>query len=105
MTYLTLAGSRPSFLRPPTMAPSEAYAYSVSIGVIPSLVVRAQAEWILVPTKYRLSNTFAGSVAQVARSGAGPGATSAPGAVCGATHTRTRVPVKSKPAAAFAASR
>src|SRR3954453_1829104 len=42
---------------------------------------------------------------QVARSGAGAGATSRPGAVCGATQVRTSVPAKSKPAAAFAAAR
>src|SRR5215472_2641601 len=73
--------------------------------MIPALVVSAHEEWIFVPTKYRLSNTFAGSVYQVSRAGGGGGATSGPGAVCGATHTRTSVPVKSNPAAALARAR
>src|SRR5580704_10172204 len=42
---------------------------------------------------------------QVERSGAGPGATSRPGAVWGAMQTRAKVPAKSKPAAALAAAR
>src|SRR5205809_160214 len=41
----------------------------------------------------------------VERSGAGPGATSRPGPVCGEIQTRASVPVKSNPAAAFAAVR
>src|SRR5690242_14468921 len=73
--------------------------------MMPSLVVSAHDEWIFVPTKYRLSNTFAGSVYQVSRGGGGGGATSGPGAVCGATQTRTSVPVKSKPAAFLARAR
>src|SRR5215472_3634850 len=73
--------------------------------MIPALVVSAHEEWIFVPTKYRLSNTFAGSVYQVSRAGGGGGATSGPGAVCGATHTRTSVPVKSNAAAAFTRAR
>src|ERR1700730_13938426 len=71
----------------------------------PSLVVSALEEWILVPTKYRLSNTFPGSVNHVARSGGGGGRTSAPGPVCGAMQMRASVPVKSNPAAALAAAR
>src|SRR5262249_49699356 len=73
--------------------------------MMPSLVVSAQDEWILVPTKYRLSNTLPGSVYQVARSGGGDGATSGPAAVCGSTHNRASVPVKSNCAAALAAAR
>src|SRR5215470_10402684 len=70
--------------------------------MIPSLEVSAQAEWILLPTKYRLSKTLPGSVYQVARAGGGGGAVSAPGAVCGSTHSRASVPVKSNCAAALA---
>src|SRR5262249_3954030 len=50
-------------------------------------------------------NTLAGCVNQVARSAAGPGATSGWGAVCGATQLRTSVPVKSNSAAFFARAR
>src|SRR5258705_6221827 len=73
--------------------------------MMPSLVVSAQDEGILLPTKYRLSNTLPGSVYQVARSGGGRGASSAPGAVCGNTHKRASVPVKSNWAAALAPAR
>src|SRR5258705_13911322 len=73
--------------------------------MMPSLVVSAQDEGILLPTKYRLSNTLPGSVYQVARSGGGRGASSAPGAVCGNTHKRASVPVKSNWAAALALAR
>src|SRR4030095_15770430 len=37
--------------------------------MMPWLVVSAQEEWILVPTKYRLSKTLYGGVYHVARSG------------------------------------
>src|SRR5437016_7717358 len=73
--------------------------------MIPSLEVKAQDEWNLVPTKKRLSKTLAGSVYQLARLGGGGGATSAPGAVCGATQMRANKPGKSNPAAALAATR
>src|SRR5436853_7834938 len=42
---------------------------------------------------------------QVSRAGGGLGATSRPGAVCGATQRRASVPVKSNAAAALAAAR
>src|SRR5712691_10563868 len=73
--------------------------------MIPSLEVKAQDEWNLVPTKNRLSKTLAGSVYQLARLGGGGGATSAPAAVCGATQMRASRPGKSNPAAALAAAR
>src|SRR5262245_15001135 len=89
--------------------------------MMPSLVVSAHAEWIMVPTKYRLSNTLYGFAYQVARSGtrgaaagagAGPPPRGAPappprGApvfkLSGATQMRANVPVYSVPAARLAA--
>src|SRR5882672_7703574 len=78
--------------------------------MMPSFVASAQDEWILPPTKYRLSNTFAGSAYQVSRAGALAGsvmyggttslASSPP--LCGSRQTRTSVPRNSNPAAVLA---
>src|SRR6266705_1308705 len=78
--------------------------------MIPSLVVKAQDEWILPPTKYRLSKTLAGSAYQVSRAGALAGFATYAGSTSlesspplwGRRQTRTSVPRNSKPAAVFA---
>src|SRR6266571_5342871 len=78
--------------------------------MIPSLVVKAQDEWILPPTKYRLSKTLAGSAYQVSRAGALAGFATYAGTASlesspplwGRRQTRTSVPRNSKPAAVFA---
>src|SRR6267378_209038 len=78
--------------------------------MIPSRVVRAHAEWILPPTKYRLSKTLAGSAYQVLRAGALAGFATYAGTTSlasspplwGRRQTLTSVPRNSKPAAVFA---
>src|SRR6266516_5425841 len=78
--------------------------------MIPSRVVRAHEEWILPPTKYRLSKTLAGSAYQVSRAGALAGFAMYAGRTSlesspplwGRRQTRTSVPRNSKPAAVFA---
>src|SRR5688572_23680964 len=78
---------------------------------MPSLVVSAHEECSLPPTKYRLSNTLAGSANQVSRGGALLGSVTYAGAslvrfsppLCGSKQVLTRVPRNSKPAALFAA--
>src|SRR5258708_30072973 len=78
--------------------------------MIPSRVVRAHEEWILPPTKYRLSKTLAGSAYQLSRSGAFAGFATYAGTTSlasspplwGTRQTRTSVPRNSKPAASFA---
>src|SRR5882672_12454710 len=78
--------------------------------MIPSRAVRAQEEWILPPTKYRLSKTLAGSAYQVSRSGAfaefatygGTASLESSPPLCGSRQTRTSVPRNSNPAAVFA---
>src|SRR5881396_274509 len=79
--------------------------------MIPSRVVRAHEEWILPPTKYRLSKTLAGSAYQVPRAGALAGFATYAGTTSlesspplwGRRQVRTSVPRNSKPAAVFAA--
>src|SRR5882672_2052721 len=78
--------------------------------MIPSRVVRAHAEWILPPTKYRLSKTLAGSAYQVSRAGALAGFATYAGTTSlasspplwGRRQTRTSVPRNSNPAAVLA---
>src|SRR6267143_993733 len=78
--------------------------------MIPSRVVKAHEEWILPPTKYRLSKTLAGSAYQVSRAGALAGFAMYVGRTSlesspplwGRRQTRTSVPGNSKPAAVFA---
>src|SRR5437879_1913306 len=78
--------------------------------MIPSRVVRAHEEWILPPTKYRLSKTRAGSAYQLSRAGALAGFATYAGTTSlesspplwGSRQTRTSVPRNSKPAAVFA---
>src|SRR6266700_2715137 len=106
MTYFTLAGSRPSFFRPPTITRSDSYSKVVSIRITPSLVVSAQDDRSLVPTKYRSSNTLAGSVYQLARlGGGGAGFASGGGAFAGATQSAASRPGKSGLPAFLAAAR
>src|SRR5262249_26613447 len=106
ITYFTFAGSKASFLKPPTMTSSASYSKVVSIRMIPSGVVSAQDDRSLVPTKYTSSKTFAGSVYQLLRSdGGGPGFTSGVGALRGATQSAPSKPGKSNPAAFLAAAR
>src|SRR5437762_11107564 len=72
--------------------------------MIPSLPTSAQALWILVPRKYRLSATLAGSAYHVALAGGPAGAAWAPGVAAGGTMQRRRnVPGHSRPAAFLAA--
>src|SRR5438309_6666064 len=78
--------------------------------MIPSRVVKAQEEWILPPTKYRLSKTLAGSAYQVSRAGALAGFARYAGTTSlesspplwGRRQTRTSVPRNSKSAAVLA---
>src|ERR1051326_8465941 len=70
--------------------------------MIPPLPVIAQALWILVPRKYRLSATLAGSACHVSRAG-GPEDCEAEGA--GTMQRRRKVPDHSRPAAFLAAPR
>src|SRR5271163_5354842 len=74
--------------------------------MIPSLVVRAQDERSLVPTKYTSSKTLAGSVYQRARSGGGgPGVASRVAVLRGATQSAPSKPRNSNPPAFLAAAR
>src|SRR5437899_1600569 len=68
--------------------------------MIPPLPVIAQALWILVPRKYRLSATLAGSAYHVSRAGV-PAGCGAAGA--GMMQRRRKVPDHSRPAAFLAA--
>src|SRR5437016_1920158 len=68
--------------------------------MMPSLPATAQALWIFVPRKYRLSATLAGSAYQVSFAG-GAGAFPA-GPFGGGMHRRRNVPAHSRPAAFFA---
>src|SRR5437879_12738557 len=99
MTYFTVAGSRPSFFRPPTITSSDSCSKVVSIRMIPSELVSAQDERSLVPTKYTSSKTFAASVYELLRlGGGGAGVTSRDGAFRGGTHIASSKPRKSTPA-------
>src|SRR6188474_96307 len=78
--------------------------------MIPSDVVTAHAVYSVIPRKYRLSNTFAGSACHSARGG-GPGAAAGAGVVRGAgafagggVHNWLNRNVWSCPAAALAAA-
>src|SRR5215212_9785972 len=83
----------------------------VSSRMMPSRVVSAHAEWIFPPTKYRLSNTFAGSAYQDARGGAllgsdtyGAGTSRKSSLLLGGRrHVRASTPVNSNSDASFAA--
>ena len=91
MAYLIVEGSRPNERRPPAIWLSTDYSKMVSITTMPSDVVTAQAEYSFSPTKYRLSNTFAGGASHVlfgggppGRGAAGAGAAAAGGAMAAA---------------------
>src|SRR5947207_5433146 len=69
MTYLMLAGLRPSFVMPSIISGSIAQAKLVSMRMMPALVSNAHDECWRVPSQYRLSNTLYGEAYQPARSG------------------------------------
>src|SRR5581483_5533199 len=83
--------------------------------MMPWLPTTAQALWILVPRKYRLSATLAGSACHVSLAGVGRGvaraaapAAGAPGGcrpAGGGMQRRRKVPAHSVPAATLAAAR
>src|SRR5579864_2567626 len=105
-----VAGSRPSFFRPPATSSSTEYSKIASTRMIPADVVTAQTEYSVCPRKYRLSNTLRGSACHESRGG-GPGGRGAAGrrgaGVAGGTASvqmRLKTPAKSVPAAALAAA-
>src|SRR5215831_16970470 len=78
--------------------------------IMPWLPTMAHELWILVPRKYRLSATLAGSAYHVSLAGGRrvPPRAAAPaagGAAGGGMHRRRKVPAHSVPAAILAAAR